>query len=101
MYGSWCWAVDRKMEQIMNVAEAEMKMSRWMSGVIRKDSIQNECKEVDQNAHEEWAHFNKRTETDTVKVVNFMYLGVKEEEVVCGYREQRTIYKLLVQVKRM
>jgi hypothetical protein len=37
LYGSECWAVDRRIEQSMNVPEI-----RWMSGVAREDRIRNE-----------------------------------------------------------
>jgi len=40
LYGSECWAVDKKIEQRMGLVE--MRMLRWMSRVTRKDRIKNE-----------------------------------------------------------
>jgi len=40
LYGSECWMVDKKIEQITSVAE--MRTLRWMSGVTREDRIRNE-----------------------------------------------------------
>ena len=40
MYGTECWAVDRKIEQRMSVTK--MRMLKWISGVTIKDKIRNE-----------------------------------------------------------
>jgi len=39
LYGSECWAVDRRTGQSISVAE--MKMLLWMSGVTKEDRIRN------------------------------------------------------------
>jgi len=39
LYGSKCWAVDKKIEQRISVTE--MRMLRWMNGVTREDRIRN------------------------------------------------------------
>jgi hypothetical protein len=40
LYGSKCWAVDRRIEQSMSIME--MRMFRWMSEVTRENIIRNE-----------------------------------------------------------
>jgi hypothetical protein len=40
LYGSKCWAVDRRIEHIINIAEK--RMLRWISGITRDDRIRNE-----------------------------------------------------------
>jgi len=41
LYGSECWAVDKKIERRMSVTE--MGTLRWMCGMTREDRIRNEC----------------------------------------------------------
>ena len=40
LYGAECWAVSKKQEQQLKVAE--MRMLRWSLGVTRKDRMENE-----------------------------------------------------------
>ena len=78
LYGSECWAVDKKTEQRMSVAE--MRMLRWMSGVTREDRIRNEyirgsigvssiVEKMRENRLRWFGHVRRREETEAVRVV--------------------------------
>ena len=78
LYGSECWAVDKKTEQRLSVAE--MRMLRWMSGVTREDRIRNEyirgslgvasiVGKLRENRLRWFGHVKRREETEAVRVV--------------------------------
>ena len=78
MYGTECWAVDRKIEQRMSVAE--MRMLRWMSAVTREHKIRNEyirgsigvasiVDKLRENRLRWLGHVLRREETEAVKLV--------------------------------
>ena len=83
MYGTECWAVDRKIEQRMSVAE--MRMLRWMSGVTREDKIRNEyirgsigvasiVDKMRENRLRWLGHVLRREETEAVRLVREMHV---------------------------
>ena len=83
MYGTECWAVGRKIEQRMSVAE--MRMLRWMSGVTREDKIRNEyirgsigvasiVDKMRENRLRWLGHVLRREETEAVRLVREMHV---------------------------
>ena len=85
LYGSECWAVDKKIEQRMSVAE--MRMLRWMSGVTREDRIRNEYlrgsigvapigDKMRENRLRWFGHVMRREESEVVRTV--MNMNVEE-----------------------
>ena len=89
MYGTECWAVDRKIEQRMSVAE--MRMLWWMSGVTREDKIRNEyirgsigvasiVDKMRENRLRWFGHVLRREETEAVRLVREMHVVGKKGE---------------------
>jgi hypothetical protein len=88
LYGSECWAVDKKIEQRMSVAE--MRMLRWMSGVTREDRIRNEYvrgsigvapigDKMRENRLRWFGHVMRREESEAVRMVMNMNVEGKRE----------------------
>jgi len=78
LYALKCWAVNKRTEKDMNVAE--MRMLRQLSGVTRKDRIRNELvrgsigaasivDEMRENTKSWFRHVTRREETESVSVV--------------------------------
>ncbi|XP_050444261.1 uncharacterized protein LOC126847894 [Adelges cooleyi] len=89
LYGSECWAVDKKAEQRMSVAET--RMLRWMSAVtgedrIRKESIRGSLgvasivEKTRENMLRRFGHVIKRDEAEAVRGVMKINVEGKSEK---------------------
>jgi hypothetical protein len=87
---SECWAVDSRIEQSMSVVE--MRMPRWLSGVITEDRIRNEyvrgsigvatiVDKMRENRLRWFGHLMRRQETKVVRAVMKINVEGKQARV--------------------